>query len=109
VERRGEVLWMEWGGHHCPLHHRVIYYTEEFVDVDHETVFGGLVSAVQRSGLVDGLGEAYRVVDIINIYKGYFGYVDGDDEPQVCDHEGWTPKGDLVDTILVGTWVGLDV
>jgi hypothetical protein len=100
---------MEWDGADCPIPHRIVFYTEEFVDLEEEIVLGGLLSSIQRSGIVDSISDARRAIDHTTIYKGYFGIIDGEEELNVCDHEGWTSRGEMVEVVRVATWVGLYV
>lgn len=105
--RIGEALWREWTGEGfaSTREDSVVFYTEEHVDVEHEVVRRALASALQRDGSVISLGQGFAALDGAEVTTGYAGEVDGDRDFTVCDEDGETAYGDVVDKILPITWV----
>ena len=106
--RAGEALWSELTGH---LHQSasdssVVFCTIGHIDVSNEIVKRALASALQRDGITDSLGEAFRKVE--NGYMssfGHCGHVDGDTELTSCDMYGETDYGYIVDEVFPITWI----
>lgn len=99
--RAGEALWKEWDGEgHNTDSNSVIFFTEEHVDVEHDVVRRALASALQREGVVPGLGNAYQLLETSNTIKLFAGVVDNDTVYTVCDKDGETYYGDNVDSIV---------
>lgn len=110
--RKGDFLWYEWvdGGFEDDA--VLWYYTFDHVDVSHPVVTRALASALQRDGVVDTLGQGYKVVedsDENNFLITYAGKFQGEIEMILCDSEGVTFYGDIVDEKFPVTVVGLDV
>jgi hypothetical protein len=104
--RRGECLWSEWTGDGLNTYSsETIFFTEDYVDVEHEIVRRALASALQRDGSAVSLGDGYRLIDGSTVSYGHAGYVDGDISMVVCDEQGETREGDEVDEVLEVTWV----
>jgi hypothetical protein len=106
--RKGECLWQEWTGEGYEPDdpdYSVIFFTIDHVDVEHEVVRRALASALQREGVADSLGDGYRSIDTATVSCGYAGEVEGSRELHVCDEEGETSYGDLVDSVTEVTWV----
>jgi hypothetical protein len=104
--RTGECLWSEWtGGGFDLASDEPVFFTEGYVDIEHELVARALASALQRDGSAVTLGDGYRMLDNAKWRQGYAGYVDGDIDLVVCDEAGETREGDEVDEALEITWV----
>jgi hypothetical protein len=73
--------------------------------MDNDVVVRALASSFQREGVVSSLGEGYRAVENAYISFGYAGSIDGEIYLTVCDQDGLTKYGDLVDEIIPITWV----
>lgn len=107
ISRKGESLWSEWTGEGYTrrVYHSVVYYTVGHVSIDHEVVLRALASAVQRDGIADGLGQAYKQIHENTQSFGWAGEIDGSYEISVCADNGETEYGDIVDEVLPITWV----
>jgi hypothetical protein len=105
--RIGEALWSEWTGEsYSPLGFpKLIFFTEEHVDVHHELVRRALASAIQRDGSADSLGESFKLLDTSKSKLGYAGLVDGDLDYTECGSDGLTFLGDKVEKSFPVTWV----
>lgn len=106
--RAGEALWSEWTGnlHQFASDSSVVFCTIGHIDVSNEIVKRALASALQRDGITDSLGEAFRKVEGGYMSSfGHCGYVDGDTELTSCDMYGETDYGDIVDEIFPVTWI----
>lgn len=106
LSRKGESLWQEWDGEALePVDPAdIVFFTIEHVDLDHEVVRRALASLIQRSGIVDSLGDAYRVLGYAVINHGYAGLID-ENILSLCDEKGETYLGELVALTLPITWV----
>jgi hypothetical protein len=107
--RKGESLWSEWSGvgYQSQLPSTIIYVTEAHVDISNDVVLRALASAVQRDGVADSLGDAFRIIKPFSTVVGYSGDVNGV-EVSVCDENGETYYGDTVETIIPTTWVEVE-
>jgi ABC-type transport system substrate-binding protein len=105
--RKGEALWKEWTGQGFDqtLSTSVVFFTDDHVDMENEVVRRALASALQRDGISISLGHGYKAVESAVISNGYAGEVDGDIDLFVCDEQGETPQGDIVDDVVPVTWV----
>lgn len=99
--RIGEQLWHEWPLDDCS------YATIEHVDIENEIVRRALASSLQRDGVADSLGAAFKMLDTAEVQLCYAGYVDGADEMTVCDESGETPDGDAVEDVFALTLVSM--
>lgn len=109
--RIGELLWMEWESEvpdDVPAD-AVSFYTEGHIDIEHEVVRRALASAVQRSGVVDSLSQAYRALDSSTISTIFAGAVDGALDYTICDKDGMTQHEDLVEEVIPITMVSIYV
>ena len=97
--RIGESLWQEWtgGGYEPTSTCTVVFFTDTHVDMEHELVRRALASALQRDGSVASLGLGYRAVEDAKPVQTYAGELDGTREMSICDENGETPYGELVD------------
>lgn len=107
LNRKGENLWSEWVGlgYSKKMYGSVVFYTVGHVDIEHEIVRRGLASAIQRDGIFDTLGQAYKAINDWTSAQGWAGEVDEDPELSICSSEGETRNGDYVDNVFNITWV----
>jgi hypothetical protein len=108
--RAGETLWSEWSGEgYAPKGFpKSVFYTEEHVDLDNEIVKRALASSIQRSGFTDSLGQAYKIIENTEAYLTYAGYLDGELDYTICDLDGETFYGDVLDEIVPLTVVEIN-
>lgn len=108
--RRGETLWHEWDGTgFTPTSvDNVIFCTHGHVNVAEDVVLRALASAVQRDGVSDTLGYAFTAIQPFTAVQGYSGDIDGGPEIAVCDENGETYYGDIVDAVIPTTWVEVE-
>lgn len=108
-DRLGEHLWSEWDGelyeHQDP--NKIVYYTEEHVDLDNEIVKRALASSLQRDGVVDTLVQGFRAIENSQLVYGWAGVIQGELCLTSCDESGETFYGDLVEEILEITFIEL--
>lgn len=110
--RAGEALWSEWSGaNYTPSDSSAfVFHTIEHVDVHNDVVKRALASSMQRDGITDSLGEAFRLIESkVTVSQGYCGHIDEDTEFTSCDIDGKTFYGDYVDEIFPATWVEISV
>jgi hypothetical protein len=105
--RAGESLWSLWEGEGYvnELGSPIVYYTEGHVDIDHEVVGKALASVIQRDGIVYSLFEAYTLIDSGVSSQGWAGSFTGEMYQEVCDEDGLTSYGSLVDNLIPVTFV----
>ena len=106
-KRPGEHLWVEWTGDNYDSSSLVVFYTTEHVDVENEVVRRALASSIQRSGVVDSLGDGFAMINDASVEFGLAGVVEGELDLTVCDALGETHYGDAVEEIFEVTWVSL--
>lgn len=106
-KRPGEHLWLEWTGDGYDSSSSIVLFTIEHVDVENEVVRRALASSIQRSGVVDSLGDGFASVSAASIEYGLAGIVEGELDFSVCDEVGETLYGDPVEEIYEVTWVSL--
>lgn len=109
--RIGESLWSSWQGegYRPQGSPDYVYFTNEHLDINQEVVSRALASAIQRDGVVDSLGQAFRLVESCSFRCGYAGEVDGSLDFSECDEAGVTEYEDLVDEVFPVTWVEINV
>lgn len=105
--RKGEALWKEWtgDGYDTAYEDSVIFFTDEHVDIENEVVRRALASTIQRDGLTTSLGLGFKALEDAQVSFGYAGEIDGDIDLTVCDEEGETCTGDVVDHVVPITFV----
>ena len=105
--RVGELLWKEWtgDGFDPQLDESIVFFTDEHVDLENELIRRALASALQRDGISISLGNGFQSLENAKISIGYAGEVDEDIDLSVCDENGETPYGDVVDSVTPVTWV----
>jgi hypothetical protein len=108
--RPGDYLWFEWDGETDPTYdledeNSIIYYTEEWVELDNDLVKRALASALQKDGVVSSLGDGFKSVEqsIENFYWTYAGYVD--EVLHQCDSSDETYYGDIVEKTVKITFI----
>lgn len=105
--RLGESLWVQWDGegYLSELDTDLIFATLDHVDSSNDIVVRALASTLQRDGVADSLGDGFRLLDGGFWGLGYSGYLEGESQLTVCDEDGVTEYGDLVDKVVRTTWV----
>jgi hypothetical protein len=105
--RIGESLWDEWCGNGYEVFppHMLVFYTIDHVDTNNELVRRALASCLQRDGVSDSLADAFRCLESSDTEYLWAGYVDNNNELEVCDEYGLTEYGELVDEIFPITLV----
>lgn len=105
--RIGESLWSIWDGEgYTPgLSASVVYFTEDHVDVDEDVIKRALASSIQRDGLAYSLSQGFRMIEGGIVSHGWVGTLDGESTPEVCDPEGETYSGEILDTVTEVTFV----
>lgn len=106
-KRTGECLWFEWSGDGFAVSRpsSIIFFTYDHVDLDIDLIRRALASSLQRDGVVVSLGDGYKAVERGHISYGYAGEIDGEIYPTVCNEQGATEYGDLVEKPKAVTWV----
>ena len=109
--RVGELLWKEWtgDGFDCAFDISVVFYTDDHVDLENDVVRRALASALQRDGISISLGNGFQSLESAAVVTGYAGVVDGDIDLTVCDIDGETRHGDIVDEVVPTTWVEVNI
>lgn len=110
-DRVGEQLWSEWDGelYESSSEEPIVYYTYDHIDVDTEIVKRALASAIQRDGVADSLGDAFKMIENAMISHGYAGYLLDSLSPVVCDVDGETFYGDIAETYREVTFVEIQL
>jgi hypothetical protein len=106
-QRLGDCLWDQWQGdcYEPKNGSELVYFTQDHIDIDHEIVKRALASALQRDGIVDSLGDGFRLVESAETEWGWAGILEDELEFIVCSEDGETPYGDLVVGPSPVTWV----
>ena len=107
-KRVGEDLWSEWTGEDCLIAgSNAIFFTQEHVDLDIELIRRALASALQRTGVANGLGDGFKLIESSQVEYGHAGALVGELDLIACDASGETRYGDTVEEVLEVTWVAL--
>ena len=97
----GESLWLPWEGEDSTSEklEGELFYTLGHVDLDDETVRASLAVALQRTGVVDGLGRAFSALNDPGSlsHHWYMGHVGGEFTPAICNHDGVTIYDEEID------------
>lgn len=109
--RVGELLWKEWtgDGYDAVYDISVAFFTDDHVDLENDVVRRALASALQRDGISISLGNGFQSIETATVVTGYAGTVDDDIDLTVCDYDGETRHGDIVDKIIPITWVEVNL
>lgn len=105
--RIGEALWSEWTGEGYSAlgSPKLVFFTEEHVDVHHELIRRALASSIQRDGSADSLGDAFKLLDTSKSKLGHAGPLDGELDYTECNVDGSTYLGNEVEKVTPITWV----
>lgn len=97
--RRGETLWSEWTGEFYDKDNisSVVFYTIDHVDIENEVVRRALASAIQREGVIDSLGGAFKLLDGASAKHLFAGEVLELKDYAICNDKGETFLGDSVE------------
>ena len=98
--RVGQELWLEWQGLWSPeIDSSILYYTIDHIDIENDLVKRALASTLQRDGIFDSLGDAFKAIDsgIPNLM--WVGTVADYDELEICNSLGETEYGDVLENI----------
>lgn len=107
--RVGQELWLEWYGNwSSDFQNTILYYTIEHVDIENELVKRALASVLQRDGVYDGLGDAFKAIDKGSVSLSWVGMLEGDFELEVCDSYGVTEYGDILENVQEITFVEVE-
>ena len=104
--RLGQELWLEWEGSWSPeLGSSILYYTVDHVDIENELVKRALASVLQRDGIFDSLGEAFKAIDngVSSCY--WAGTIEDNVELEICNALGETEYGDVLKNVQEITYV----
>jgi hypothetical protein len=108
--RIGESLWYTWEGDTSSFERgsMAIYYTEEHVDLENETVRRALASSLQRDGIALSLAQGFQMINHSNITTGYIGIHFDDPEeinPEISDGSGFSSDEVLLNLVRPVTFV----
>lgn len=105
--RLGESLWVQWDGegYFSEFNTDLIFYTTEHVESGNDLVVRALASTLQRDGIADSLADGFRLVEHGYWEFGYAGHLEGESQITVCDEDGETEYGDIVEEVIHTTWV----
>jgi hypothetical protein len=105
--RIGESLWFIWDGDgYTPsLDGSIIFYTEEHVDIENETVRKALASSLQREGITTSLSQAFSLIDAGINWYGYIGSSPEEHALMACEENGETIYDIVLDDVVPVTWV----
>ena len=104
--RVGQELWLEWDGIWSPeMDDSILYYTIDHVDLDNDLVKRALASVLQRDGIFDSLGDAFKAIDKGQVSIGWAGTLTEDYELEMCNSLGETEYGDVLENIQEITYV----
>jgi hypothetical protein len=81
----------------------LIYFTQSWDPIDAEA----LVKTLRTDGVVNTLWDAQVRFVAARVERCYYGYVDGDIVPTLCNPDGSTETGDFVDEAIAGVFVYL--
>jgi hypothetical protein len=98
--RIGQELWLEWENSWSPeLSDSILYYTIDHVDVENDLVKRALASVLQRDGIFDALGDAFKAIDngVSNIV--WAGTIEDNLELEMCNSLGETEYGDILENV----------
>jgi hypothetical protein len=97
-DRIGEHLWHEWDGelYDSEVEDPIVYYTNGFVDIDIDVVKRALASVLQRDGIADSLANGFAMIDKAKSTYGWAGLEENARSLTVCDEDGETCYGDIL-------------
>lgn len=98
--RLGQELWLEWeGSWSSEMEDALLYYTIDHVDIENELVKRALASVLQRDGVYDGLGDAFKAIDRGCVSIAWAGVAEGGFELEMCNSLGETEYGDILENV----------
>jgi hypothetical protein len=99
------ALWHPWEGEGHMTHNpdSLVFFTEATVNLHEDIYRESLARALQREGVADGLGAAFKALETARVETGYAGELE-DSTLFECDEDGETYYGDKVTPKRV-TWV----
>jgi hypothetical protein len=99
--RVGQSLWEEWYGlgYDEFRPNSMVFYTIDHVSLDEDVVLRALASCLQRDGIADSLLDGFNLLSKASVTHTYAGVTDTDSELSICDSDGYTEYGDLVEEI----------
>lgn len=106
--RIGDNLWSEWDGSDYPVQtgdHPFVYYTRGWASLDHHTTLRSLATTMQRDGVVDNIGVAYRLLEDAHSEQGWAVHYGGEYELMYCEDDPEDYEGDDFDEPVEITWV----
>lgn len=105
--RPGDFLWEEWDGfgYDSQVDYSVVYYTFDHIDLENDLIRRALASALQRDGVAISLGDGFNLIDKCSPNYGWTGIIKDEENYVVCDQNGETEYGEVVESILPATWV----
>lgn len=96
-DRVGDLLWMEWDGEgFLDNFDNSVFFTLGHISLDEDVVRRALASAIQRDGIVDSLGDGFKIIDLSEAIYSWAGHIDSDIIMNICNEDGYTDYGDLV-------------
>lgn len=99
-DRVGDSLWLEWDGEGFTEDvNNSIFFTLGHVSLDEDVVRRALASAIQRDGIVDSLGDGFKIIDLSEAIHSWAGHIDSDIIMNICDQDGYTSHGDLISEV----------
>lgn len=106
-DRPGDFLWEEWegSGYDSTIDCSVIYVTFDHIDLENDLVRRALASALQRDGVAISLGDGFNLIANCSPNYGWAGIIENEEYYAVCNQNGETEYGELVDSILPATWI----
>lgn len=106
-DRPGEHLWHEWDGelYDHQDHNKIVYYTEQHIDLENDIVKRALASSLQRDGVVDTLVQGFRAIEHAELVYGWAGILQDELVLTSCDEFGETFYGDLVENLVEITFI----
>lgn len=107
TDRPGDWLWVEWDGEGFEPTKKssTVYVTYDDVDIMDDLVRRALASALQRDGVADSLADGFKLLERAIVSEGHAGTLPGEWYYTLCDEDGETEYGDLVEDVVMSTWV----
>ena len=105
--RPGDFLWEEWegSGYDSQVDYSVIYYTFDHIDLENDLVRRALASALQRDGVAISLGDGFNLIEKCFPNYGWTGIIKDEEDYVVCNQDGETEYGEVVESVLPATWI----
>lgn len=99
--RVGQSLWEEWCGfgyEELGLE-SIVFYTIDHVTFEEDVVLRALASCIQRDGIADSLLDGFNMLNKATVTHSYAGITETNSEFSICDLDGYTEYGDLVEEV----------